>query len=178
MQVHTERTERGRLPSLVVDRECPRARGELRDRLERGRVDFDAGQAATGDGEPLHRCPAGRVGGGEQILALGDELAQPVALAPALAELAEGLQLLVLGAGDGHVAASGTKRAPSHGGRPFGGAGVRRCSAGSQRLTGALGKASEGIGVVHGDVGQDLAVELDVREIEAGMHNCDVRKAV
>src|SRR5580704_14186171 len=43
----------------------------------------------------------------------------------------------------------------------------RRCSAGSQRFAGALSDASEGVGVVHGDVGQDLAVELHVRELEA-----------
>src|ERR1700744_2475846 len=34
-------------------------------------------------------------------------------------------------------------------------------SAGRQRLAGAVGKASEGIGVVDGDVGEDLAIELD-----------------
>ena len=40
------------------------------------------------------------------------------------------------------------------------------CSAGGQRLTGALGKASEGVGVADGDVGKDLAVELDAGELE------------
>ena len=39
-------------------------------------------------------------------------------------------------------------------------------SAGRQRLAGAVGKASEGVGVMHGDVGQYLAVELDSGELQ------------
>ena len=34
-------------------------------------------------------------------------------------------------------------------------------SASRQRLPGAVGKASKGLGVMHGDVGQDLAIQLD-----------------
>src|ERR1700733_772061 len=40
-------------------------------------------------------------------------------------------------------------------------------SAGRQRLAGAVGKASEGVGVADGDVREDLAVQLDARELEA-----------
>src|SRR5438105_2536043 len=40
-------------------------------------------------------------------------------------------------------------------------------SAGGQRLAGALGKTSEGVGVADGDVRQDLAVELDARGLQA-----------
>ena len=40
-------------------------------------------------------------------------------------------------------------------------------TAGRQRLAGALGKTSEGVGVVHGHVGQHLAVELDPGERRA-----------
>src|SRR5919204_2051238 len=40
------------------------------------------------------------------------------------------------------------------------------CS-GSRRLPGALGKPSEGLGVADGDVRQDLAVQLDLRQAEA-----------
>src|SRR5207248_10424459 len=37
----------------------------------------------------------------------------------------------------------------------------RYLESGSRRLPGALGKPSKRLGVAHGDVGQDLAVELD-----------------
>ena len=40
-------------------------------------------------------------------------------------------------------------------------------SAGRQRLAGALGKASEGVGVADCDVREDLAVELDAGELQA-----------
>src|SRR5918992_1975994 len=38
---------------------------------------------------------------------------------------------------------------------------------GGRTLPGSLGKASKGLGVVHGDVGQHLAVELDPRAAQA-----------
>src|SRR5947208_16693710 len=50
-------------------------------------------------------------------------------------------------------------------------------SAGRQRLTGALGKASEGVGVAYRDVGQDLAIELHARELQA-VHELRVGHAV
>src|SRR5947209_8467082 len=54
---------------------------------------------------------------------------------------------------------------------------VRRLSAGRQRLTGAVGKASKRLGVAHGDVGQDLAVELHPGRLEA-VDELRVRQAV
>src|ERR1700744_3431781 len=40
-------------------------------------------------------------------------------------------------------------------------------SAGSQRRLGAVSEPSEGIGVVDGDVSQDLAVKLDTGQLQA-----------
>src|SRR6516164_1208906 len=52
--------------------------------------------------------------------------------------------------------------------RPGGGAGlVGAWSDGRQRLAGAVGKPSERVGVAHGDVGQDLGVEIDAGKVEA-----------
>src|SRR3712207_6433075 len=34
-------------------------------------------------------------------------------------------------------------------------------------LSGALGESAEGLGIAHGDVGQDLAVQLDAGELQA-----------
>src|SRR3954454_23545397 len=48
---------------------------------------------------------------------------------------------------------------------------------GSRRLPGALGKASKGLGVAHGDVGQHLAVELDARHPQA-VHELAVAEAL
>src|ERR1700733_1893232 len=62
--------------------------------------------------------------------------------------------------------------------RPVGGAGWSACrSAGRQRLTGAVGKASEGVAVTHGDVREDLAVELHPGQLEA-MHELRVGHVV
>src|SRR5450755_315438 len=63
--------------------------------------------------------------------------------------------------------------------RPGGGAGVRlgRRSAGSQRLTGALGETSEGVGVVDGHVGQNLAIELNLGDLQS-VHELRVGHAV
>src|SRR4051794_1843970 len=36
-----------------------------------------------------------------------------------------------------------------------------------RRLAGGIGKSAEGLGVAHGDVGQDLAVEVDAGELQA-----------
>ena len=94
---------------------CPDASSETPS--QQLRLHLGAGQTAPGGGETLDRRPAGGVGRGEQILALRDEPARPVALTPALAELADLLELLVVGAGDRHrcrgVSCSETKRAPS-----------------------------------------------------------------
>src|ERR671923_581835 len=49
-----------------------------------------------------------------------------------------------------------------------GGSGCRRLLGGSgRRLSGGIGKSAEGLGVADGDVGQDLAVEVDAGELEA-----------
>src|SRR5581483_1314786 len=53
----------------------------------------------------------------------------------------------------------------------------RRLSAGRQRLAGAVGKPSEGLGVTDGDVGQDLAVELDPGGLQS-VHELGVGEAV
>ena len=71
--------------------------------MQRGGIDLGAGQAAAEHREALDRSPAGGVGGGEQILALGDELAEALAVTPALAELADRLQLVVVWACDRHL---------------------------------------------------------------------------
>src|SRR4051812_10099734 len=48
---------------------------------------------------------------------------------------------------------------------------------GCRRLTGGFGKASERLGIAHGDVGQDLAVQVDLGQLEA-VDELAVRKAV
>src|SRR5918999_3065986 len=48
---------------------------------------------------------------------------------------------------------------------------------GGRTLPGSLGKPSEGVGVVHGDVGEHLAVEIDARAAEA-VHELAVRHAL
>src|SRR5207244_7701805 len=59
---------------------------------------------------------------------------------------------------------AGTKKAPSL--RRPGGWSRRSGGLRSRRLAGGLGKASEGLGVAHGDVGQDAAVQLDPGQLE------------
>src|SRR3954463_8063193 len=55
---------------------------------------------------------------------------------------------------------------------------MRSCLAsGSRRLPGASGKTSEGLGVADGDVGQHLAVELDLGEAQA-VHQLAVAHAL
>src|SRR3954470_20453983 len=55
---------------------------------------------------------------------------------------------------------------------------MRSCLAsGSRRLPGASRKTSEGLGVAHGDVGQHLAVELDLRQAQA-VHQLAVAHAL
>jgi hypothetical protein len=72
------------------------------------RRDGDAGQAAAVGREARVRVPPGGVGGVQQILALGHE--QPQLVAPlAAGELADLLELFVVGAGDRHRA---KERAP------------------------------------------------------------------
>src|SRR3954466_10736756 len=61
----------------------------------------------------------------------------------------------------------------------MGAPGLGRCGRavlGSRRLPGALRKTSEGLGVANGDVGQHLAVELDLRELQT-VHELAVGKA-
>src|SRR5918992_5745758 len=48
---------------------------------------------------------------------------------------------------------------------------------GGRTLPGSLGKPSKGLGIVHGDVGQHLAVELDARAAQA-VHELAVRHAL
>ena len=98
-----------RAQRCVVDRRaraCPsRARRPSASSVRR---DLLAVQARARGDEPRRRRPARGVGGGEQVLALGHERAQLVAPLAAR-ELADLLELVVVGAGDhGH----GTKRAP------------------------------------------------------------------
>src|SRR3954452_14713105 len=55
---------------------------------------------------------------------------------------------------------------------------MRSCLAsGSRRLPGGLSKTSEGLGVAHGDVGQHLAVELDLGQAQA-VHQLAVAHAL
>src|SRR3979409_2479245 len=55
---------------------------------------------------------------------------------------------------------------------------MRSCLAsGSRRLPGASGKASERLGVADGDVGQHLAVELDLGQLQA-VHQLAVAHAL
>src|SRR6476620_6383182 len=73
-----------------------------------------------------------------------------------------------------------TKRAPL--GRPRRSVGLVGvlCLGGSRRLSrlaGGLGKSGEGLGIAHGDVGQDLAVELDAGQLQA-VHELAVAEAV
>src|SRR5918994_1047843 len=57
------------------------------------------------------------------------------------------------------------------GARPAGGGAPGRSGVdsrlGRQRLAGGLGESAEGVGVAHGDVGQDLAVDLDPGQLQA-----------
>src|SRR2546423_12461132 len=55
---------------------------------------------------------------------------------------------------------------------------MRSCLAsGSRRLPGASGKTSEGLGIADGDVGQHLAVELDLGHAQA-VHELAVAHAL
>ena len=98
---------RGR-PALAVDAERARARAELGHRREHVRRDRHALQpAALGGVERLGR-PAGARGGLDQVLPLGDE--QPQLVPPlAAGELADLLELFVVGAGDRHRAKKGRR---------------------------------------------------------------------
>ena len=82
VQVDAQRAGRLRRPPLLVDRERPRPGRQPRRLREQLRLDLDALQAAAGRAVALDRLPAGGVGGGEQVLALGDE---PAGLARARA---------------------------------------------------------------------------------------------
>src|SRR3954465_13360392 len=62
----------------------------------------------------------------------------------------------------------------------MGAPGLGRCGRavlGSRRLPGAVGKTSEGLGVADGDVGQHLAVELDLGQAQA-VHQLAVAHAL
>src|SRR6478609_7064224 len=54
---------------------------------------------------------------------------------------------------------------------------MRSCRLGSRRLPGGLGKTSEGLGVADGDVGQHLAVELDLGQAQS-VHQLAVAHAL
>ena len=86
-------------PAQRPDRDHPRARAERRDLGQQLRLDLLAAEAAAGGGEHEARLGAGRQAGLDQVLALAREQALALAVL-ALAQLADQLQLLVLGAGD------------------------------------------------------------------------------
>ena len=123
MEVDANGAGRRRGPTLLVDGQRPRSRPELRSRgeeLGEHRVTFES---AAGRDESRDRCPAGGVGGRQQVLALGHEPAQPGALAAAPVQLADFLELLVVGACNRQVRDRqiwwNEKKAPSlSGGRP------------------------------------------------------------
>ena len=99
-------------PALLVDGERPRAGAERR----RGpdlRLDLRALKPAAGHDEALQHQPSGRVGCGEQVLALSN-CKRPAASRPQRARPADLLELLVVGAGDMQrsILALGTKRRP------------------------------------------------------------------
>ena len=117
-QRQAERAGGRRRPALAVDAERARARAELRDRREHVRRDRHAVQAAALGGVERLGRPAGARGRLDQVLALGDE--QPQLVPPlAAGELADLLELFVVGAGDRH--GLDTKK----GAAPVGGAPVR-----------------------------------------------------
>src|SRR3954452_6012588 len=70
---------------------------------------------------------------------------------------------------------TGIKKAPSV--RRPGGSSVGFSGSRCRRLSGGLGKASERLGVAHGDVGEDLAIQLDAGQLEA-VHERAVAHAV
>src|SRR6185295_4231579 len=74
------------------------------------------------------------------------------------------------------MAGAETKRAPVLRGGAPGSFWCRRPS-GRQRLAGGVGKSAERVGIAHGDVGEDLAVDLDPGELEA-VHERAVGEAV
>src|SRR5919198_659233 len=76
--------------------------------------------------------------------------------------------------GVGHI---NEKRRPPCGAAP--GEALRRsvCSSAGRRLAGALGKASEGLAVADGDVGQHLAVQLEAGLLDP-VHEARVGQAV
>jgi hypothetical protein len=79
-----------RRPALLVDADHAGARAERADRVEQLRLHVLAGAQHEA------RIPAGPLGGGHEVLALGGEQAQ--LLAPALGrELADRLELVVVG---------------------------------------------------------------------------------
>ncbi len=86
-------------PALRPDRDRPRSRTQRGDLRQQLGVDLLATEPTAGGGEHEARLDACAEPGLDQVLALGDE--QPLALAVlALAQLADQLQLLVVGALD------------------------------------------------------------------------------
>ena len=118
-QRDAQRADRRGRPALAVDRERARARAELGDLGQQRLGDLLAREPGARGHEPRRRLPARGVGGVEQVLALGHELAQLVAplATRELADLREGL---VVGAGDHRFGRK--KRRPScrRGARGFG----------------------------------------------------------
>src|SRR5436190_23082448 len=166
-QRHTDRP--GRMgPALLVDRQLARPGAERRHLRQRALLDVDP------SAQPHHRLPSGGVGSRDEVLALGDEAP---AVAPAV-QPADVLEELVVVGGD-HVVEA-TKRAPLGRPRRSFGLSVVLSLGGSRRLSrlaGGLGKSGEGLGIAHGDVGQDLAVELDAGQLQA-VHELAVAEAV
>src|SRR3954451_17031799 len=65
------------------------------------------------------------------------------------------------------ISIGGTKTgAAPGGGAPLEGSAVVQVWLGRRGLAGALDESAEGLGVAHGDVGQDLAVQLDAGQLQ------------
>src|SRR5205807_2011137 len=100
VQVQAHGAERLLCPALLVDRERSGAGSEARGAREQLGLDLDPRQTAARGAIALDGMPSVRVGRPEQVLAFGDEPPSAVARAPALAELSDLLELLVVLARD------------------------------------------------------------------------------
>ena len=150
---------RRRRPALLVDRERARARAQRRCAREQLGLDLGALEPAAGGDEPLDAAPSRR-----RRPPRAGPRPRPRSAPPCRARCGAPRALASFRRwlwGD-WMAVMERKRAPSRRSGARRGSGVGRGS-GRRRLAGALGKSAEGLGVVDGDVGEDLAVELDRR---------------
>ncbi len=81
-----------------VNGEGTRPGGQSGGGLEQLGLDLGSGQPRTGGAIALDRLPPGAIGRGQQILALGHEQPRALTPAPPLSELADLLELVVVGA--------------------------------------------------------------------------------